>query len=105
MLGTLVLKDINFELEEEVLYLAQSIWIRKSAILISLPVFWMRRLEISTLMGNGSASVPTNKQDIHTRLSVPAPCFHMTVFENVAFPLRLKKVRQRLRSDVGFQKS
>ena len=57
--------------------------------LISLPVFWMRRLEMSTLMGTDQWC-PTNKRDVHRLHSMP--CFHIwRVFENVAFPFVWKR--------------
>ena len=49
----------------EVLTLPRCIWSGKSTILISLPVFWMRRLEMSTWWERIN-DVPTNKRDVHT---------------------------------------
>ncbi|MFR8086696.1 MAG: ATP-binding cassette domain-containing protein, partial [Leuconostoc gelidum] len=39
--------------------------------------------------------IPTNKRDVHTVFQSYALFPHMTVFENVAFPLRLRKVEKQ----------
>ncbi|MTE25184.1 ATP-binding cassette domain-containing protein, partial [Microbacterium sp. ZXX196] len=36
--------------------------------------------------------IPTNKRDVHTVFQSYALFPHMNVFENVAFPLRLRKI-------------
>ncbi len=44
------------------------------------------------LDGQRINDVPTNKRDVHTVFQSYALFPHMTVFENVAFPLKLRKV-------------
>ena len=43
---------------------------------------------------------PTNKRDVHTVFQSYALFPHMNVFENVAFPLRLRKVDKKKSKDV-----
>ncbi|EAO74646.1 spermidine/putrescine ABC transporter, ATP-binding protein, partial [Streptococcus agalactiae COH1] len=56
-------------------------------------------LEASTgdiyLDGKRINDVPTNKRDVHTVFQNYALFPHMTVFENVAFPLKLKKMDKK----------
>ena len=90
---TVVLKDINFELEEGKFYtLLGASGSGKSTILNIIAGL----LDASTgdvlLDGVRINDVPTNKRDVHTVFQSYALFPHMNVFENVAFPLRLKKV-------------
>lgn len=94
--NTVVLKDINFELEEGKFYtLLGASGSGKSTILNIIAGL----LEASTgdiyLDGKRINDVPTNKRDIHTVFQNYALFPHMTVFENVAFPLKLKKMDKK----------
>lgn len=94
--NTVVLKDINFELEEGKFYtLLGASGSGKSTILNIIAGF----LEASTgdiyLDGKRINDVPTNKRDVHTVFQNYALFPHMTVFENVAFPLKLKKMDKK----------
>lgn len=93
---TVVLKDINFELEEGKFYtLLGASGSGKSTILNIIAGL----LEASTgdiyLDGKRINDVPTNKRDVHTVFQNYALFPHMTVFENVAFPLKLKKMDKK----------
>ena len=90
---TVVLKDINFELEEGKFYtLLGASGSGKSTILNIIAGL----LDASTgdvlLDGVRINDLPTNKRDVHTVFQSYALFPHMNVFENVAFPLRLKKL-------------
>lgn len=94
--NTVVLKDINFELEEGKFYtLLGTSGSGKSTILNIIAGL----LEASTgdiyLDGKRINDVPTNKRDVHTVFQNYALFPHMTVFENVAFPLKLKKMDKK----------
>lgn len=94
--NTVVLKDINFELEEGKFYtLLGASGSGKSTILNIIAGL----LEASTgdiyLDGKCINDVPTNKRDVHTVFQNYALFPHMTVFENVAFPLKLKKMDKK----------
>lgn len=94
--NTVVLKDINFELEEGKFYtLLGASGSGKSTILNIIAGL----LEASTgdiyLDGKRINDVPTNKRDVHTVFQNYALFPHMTVFENVAFPLKLKKMDEK----------
>ncbi|HFQ7506241.1 Putrescine transport ATP-binding protein PotA (TC 3.A.1.11.1) [Streptococcus agalactiae] len=94
--NTVVLKDINFELEEGKFYtLLGASGSGKSTILNIIAGL----LEASTgdiyLDGKRINDVPTNKRDVHTVFQNYALFPHMTVFENVAFPLNLKKMDKK----------
>ncbi|HGD0459993.1 TPA: ABC transporter ATP-binding protein [Streptococcus agalactiae] len=94
--NTVVLKDINFELEEGKFYtLLGASGSGKSTILNIIAGL----LEASTgdiyLDGKHINDVPTNKRDVHTVFQNYALFPHMTVFENVAFPLKLKKMDKK----------
>ena len=94
--NTVVLKDINFELEEGKFYtLLGGSGSGKSTILNIIAGL----LEASTgdiyLDGKRINDVPTNKRDVHTVFQNYALFPHMTVFENVAFPLKLKKMDKK----------
>ncbi|HFH8072101.1 TPA: ABC transporter ATP-binding protein [Streptococcus agalactiae] len=94
--NTVVLKNINFELEEGKFYtLLGASGSGKSTILNIIAGL----LEASTgdiyLDGKRINDVPTNKRDVHTVFQNYALFPHMTVFENVAFPLKLKKMDKK----------
>ncbi|MGV3317420.1 ABC transporter ATP-binding protein [Streptococcus agalactiae] len=94
--NTVVLKDINFELEEGKFYtLLGASGSGKSTILNIIAGL----LEASTgdiyLDGKRINDVPTNKRGVHTVFQNYALFPHMTVFENVAFPLKLKKMDKK----------
>lgn len=94
--NTVVLKDINFELEEGKFYtLLGASGSGKSTVLNIIAGL----LEASTgdiyLDGKRINDVPTNKRDVHTVFQNYALFPHMTVFENVAFPLKLKKMDKK----------
>ncbi len=94
--NTVVLKDINFELEEGKFYtLLGASGSGKSTILNIIAGL----LEASTgdiyLDGKRINDVPTNKRDVHTVFQNYALFPHMPVFENVAFPLKLKKMDKK----------
>ncbi|HEO6726600.1 TPA: ABC transporter ATP-binding protein [Streptococcus agalactiae] len=94
--NTVVLKDINFELEEGKFYtLLGASGSGKSTILNIIAGL----LEASTgdiyLDGKRINDVPTNKRDVHTVFQNYALFPHMTIFENVAFPLKLKKMDKK----------
>lgn len=94
--NTVVLKDINFELEEGKFYtLLGASGSGKSTILNIIAGL----LEASTgdiyLDGKRINDVPTNKRDVHTVFQNYALFPHITVFENVAFPLKLKKMDKK----------
>ena len=94
--NTVVLKDINFELEEGKFYtLLGASGSGKSTILNIIAGL----LDASTgdvfLDGVRINDVPTNKRDVHTVFQSYALFPHMNVFENVAFPLRLRQVEKK----------
>ncbi|EHI74666.1 spermidine/putrescine transport ATP-binding protein [Streptococcus criceti] len=91
--GTHVLKDINFELEEGKFYtLLGASGSGKSTILNIIAGL----LNVSSgdvyLDGKRINDVPINKRDVHTVFQNYALFPHMSVFDNVAFPLKLKKI-------------
>ena len=93
--GTVVLKDINFELEEGKFYtLLGASGSGKSTILNIIAGLLDASSGDVYLDGERINDVPTNKRDVHTVFQSYALFPHMTVFENVAFPLRLKKLDQ-----------
>lgn len=94
--GTVVLKNINFELEEGKFYtLLGASGSGKSTILNLIAGL----LEVSSggifLDGKRINDIPINKRDVHTVFQSYALFPHMTVFENVAFPLKLRKVAKK----------
>ncbi|MGT2893345.1 ABC transporter ATP-binding protein [Streptococcus downei] len=91
--GTQVLKDINFELKAGKFYtLLGASGSGKSTILNIIAGL----LEASSgdiyLDGKRINDIPINKRDVHTVFQNYALFPHMSVFDNVAFPLKLKKV-------------
>ena len=90
---TKVLKDINFELEEGKFYtLLGASGSGKSTILNIIAGLLDATTGDILLDGVRINDIPTNKRDVHTVFQSYALFPHMNVFENVAFPLRLKKV-------------
>lgn len=94
--GTVVLKNIDFELEEGKFYtLLGASGSGKSTILNLIAGL----LEASSggifLDGKRINDIPINKRDVHTVFQSYALFPHMTVFENVAFPLKLRKVAKK----------
>ncbi|MFC3931577.1 ABC transporter ATP-binding protein [Streptococcus dentapri] len=90
---TQVLKNINFELEEGKFYtLLGASGSGKSTILNIIAGL----LDVSDgdvyLDGKRINDIPINKRDVHTVFQNYALFPHMSVFENVAFPLQLKKM-------------
>ena len=91
--GTTVLKNINFELEEGKFYtLLGASGSGKSTILNIIAGLLDATSGDIYLDGQRINDVPTNKRDVHTVFQSYALFPHMTVFENVAFPLKLRKV-------------
>ncbi|HEL0600347.1 TPA: ABC transporter ATP-binding protein [Streptococcus equi subsp. zooepidemicus] len=91
--GTQVLKNINFELEEGKFYtLLGASGSGKSTILNIMAGLLDATSGDIYLDGERINDLPTNKRDIHTVFQNYALFPHMTVFENVAFALKLKKV-------------
>ena len=87
--GTVVLKDINFELEEGKFYtLLGASGSGKSTILNIIAGLLDATTGDVYLDGERINDVPTNKRDVHTVFQSYALFPHMTVFENVAFGLR-----------------
>ena len=100
--GTVVLKDINFELEEGKFYtLLGASGSGKSTILNIIAGLLDASSGDVYLDGERINDVPTNKRDVHTVFQSYALFPHMTVFENVAFPF-VWKSWTRLRSNAGF---
>ena len=94
--NTVVLKDINFELEEGKFYtLLGSSGSGKSTILNIIAGLLDATDGDIFLDGVRINDIPTNKRDVHTVFQSYALFPHMTVFENVAFPLRLRKVDKK----------
>ena len=94
--NTVVLKDINFELEEGKFYtLLGASGSGKSTILNIIAGLLDASSGDVFLDGVRINDIPTNKRDVHTVFQSYALFPHMTVFENVAFPLRLRKVEKQ----------
>ncbi|HEN7402473.1 TPA: ABC transporter ATP-binding protein [Streptococcus agalactiae] len=94
--NTVVLKDINFELEEGKFYtLLGASGSGKSTILNIIAGLLEASIGDIYLDGKRINDVPTNKRDVHTVFQNYALFPHMTVFENVAFPLKLKKMDKK----------
>jgi len=93
---TTVLKDINFELEEGKFYtLLGASGSGKSTILNIIAGLLDATTGDILLDGVRINDIPTNKRDVHTVFQSYALFPHMNVFENVAFPLRLRKVDKK----------
>ena len=94
--NTVVLKDINFELEEGKFYtLLGSSGSGKSTILNIIAGLLDATDGDIFLDGVRINDIPTNKRDVHTVFQSYALFPHMNVFENVAFPLRLRNVDKK----------
>ncbi|MBF0805285.1 ABC transporter ATP-binding protein [Streptococcus sp. WM07] len=91
--GTQVLKDINFELEEGKFYtLLGASGSGKSTILNMIAGLLDPSSGDIFLDGNRLNGVPINQRDVHTVFQSYALFPHMNVFDNVAFPLKVRKV-------------
>lgn len=91
--GTTVLKDINFELEEGKFYtILGASGSGKSTILNLIAGLLDATSGDIFLDGKRINDLPINKRDVHTVFQSYALFPHMTVYENVAFSLKLKKV-------------
>lgn len=98
--GTVVLKDINFELEEGKFYtLLGASGSGKSTILNIIAGLLQPTTGDVFLDGERINDIPINKRDVHTVFQNYALFPHMNVFENVAFPLKLKKVDKKKLND------
>ena len=94
--GTAVLKDINFELEEGKFYtLLGASGSGKSTILNIIAGLLQPTTGDVFLDEERINDIPINKRDVHTVFQNYALFPHMNVFENVAFPLKLKKVDKK----------
>ena len=83
---------INFELEEGKFYtLLGASGSGKSTILNIIAGLLDATTGDILLDGVRINDIPTNKRDVHTVFQSYALFPHMNVFENVAFPLRLRK--------------
>ncbi|EHJ51582.1 ABC transporter ATP-binding protein [Streptococcus macacae] len=90
--GTVVLKDINFELEEGKFYtLLGASGSGKSTILNLIAGLIEASSGDIFLDGKRINDLPINKRDVHTVFQSYALFPHMSVFENIAFPLKLQK--------------
>ena len=94
--NTVVLKNINFELEEGKFYtLLGASGSGKSTILNIIAGLLDASSGDVYLDGKRINDVLINKRDVHTVFQNYALFPHMNVFENVAFPLKLKKVAKK----------
>lgn len=102
--GTVVLKDINFELEEGKFYtLLGASGSGKSTILNIIAGLLDATTGDVYLDGQRINDIPISKRDVHTVFQNYALFPHMNVFENVAFPLKLKKLIKK-KSNVVWKK-
>ncbi|MFS1663782.1 ABC transporter ATP-binding protein [Streptococcus sp. zg-JUN1979] len=93
---TPVLKDINFDLEEGKFYtLLGASGSGKSTILSIIAGLLEPTSGDIYLDGKRLNDIPINKRDVHTVFQNYALFPHMSVFENVAFPLKLRKVDKK----------
>lgn len=94
--GTQVLKDINFELEEGKFYtLLGASGSGKSTILNMIAGLLEPSSGDIFLDGQRLNDVPMNQRDVHTVFQSYALFPHMNVFDNVAFPLKVRKVDKK----------
>ncbi|AXQ78776.1 ABC transporter ATP-binding protein [Streptococcus chenjunshii] len=93
--GTVVLKNINLELEKGKFYtLLGASGSGKSTILNIIAGLVDVTGGDVFLDGRRINDVPVHKRDVHTVFQNYALFPHMTVFENIAFPLKLRKVEK-----------
>ena len=93
--GTVVLKNINLELEKGKFYtLIGASGSGKSTILNIIAGLVDVTGGDVFLDGRRINDVPVHKRDVHTVFQNYALFPHMTVFENIAFPLKLRKVEK-----------
>ena len=93
--GTTVLKDITFEIEEGKFYtLLGASGSGKSTILNIIAGLLDATSGDILLDGQRINDVPTNKRDVHTIFQSYALFPNMTVFDNVAFALKIKGVNK-----------
>lgn len=93
--GTTVLKDITFEIEEGKFYtLLGASGSGKSTILNIIAGLLDATSGDILLDGQRINDVPTNKRDVHTIFQSYALFPNMTVFDNVAFALKIKGVHK-----------
>ncbi|WEV45702.1 ABC transporter ATP-binding protein [Streptococcaceae bacterium ESL0687] len=93
--GTVVLKDINFELEEGKFYtLLGASGSGKTTILNLIAGFLEATSGDILLDGKRINDIPTNKRDVHTVFQSYALFPDKNVFDNVAFPLKIRKVEK-----------
>lgn len=94
--GTQVLKDINFELEEGKFYtLLGASGSGKSTILNMIAGLLDPSSGDIFLDGQRLNDVPINQRDVHTVFQSYALFPQMNVFDNVAFPLKVRKVDKK----------
>ncbi|WP_303977642.1 ABC transporter ATP-binding protein [Streptococcus danieliae] len=94
--GTQVLKDINFELEEGKFYtLLGASGSGKSTILNMIAGLLDPSSGDIFLDSQRLNDVPINQRDVHTVFQSYALFPHMNVFDNVAFPLKVRKVDKK----------
>lgn len=94
--GTQVLKDIHFELEEGKFYtLLGASGSGKSTILNMIAGLLDPSSGDIFLDGQRLNDVPINQRDVHTVFQSYALFPHMNVFDNVAFPLKVRKVDKK----------
>ncbi|SCA92065.1 spermidine/putrescine import ATP-binding protein PotA [Pseudolactococcus piscium] len=91
--GELILKDINFELESGKFYtLLGASGSGKSTILNIIAGLTDATSGDIYLGGERINDVPINKRDVHTVFQNYALLPHKNVFDNIAFPLKIRKI-------------
>ncbi|MCJ1975658.1 ABC transporter ATP-binding protein [Lactococcus piscium] len=91
--GELILKDINFELESGKFYtLLGASGSGKSTILNIIAGLTDATSGDIYLDGERINDVPINKRDVHTVFQNYALLPHKNVFDNIAFPLKIRKI-------------
>ena len=91
--GELILKDINFELESGKFYtLLGASGSGKSTILNIIAGLTDATSGDIYLDGERINDVPINKRDVHTVFHNYALLPHKNVFDNIAFPLKIRKI-------------
>ena len=88
---TKVLKDINFELKEGKFYTLLGASVSGKSTIPNIIAGLLDATSGDILLdGVRINDIPTNKRDVHTVFQSYDLFPHMNVFENVAFPLRLR---------------